>query len=102
MAELTIVYWRDMPAQVIARAGRRAAKAELPKRFMEAIDAAAMRAGATDSDAYLADWRRGEPAPCGDDIDQAVKEAIAALDAEYHADRLRQLIDSGGRDTLPA
>lgn len=102
MAEITIVYWRDMPAQVVARAGRRAAKSELPKRFMEAIDAAAMRAGATDSDAYLADWRRGEPSTCDDDIDQAVKDAVAVLDSEYGADRLRQLIETGGRDNLKA
>ena len=45
MAELTIVYWRDIPAQVIARAGRKTAKAELAKRFMEAIDAAAIGTG---------------------------------------------------------
>ena len=102
MADLTILYWRDMPAQVIARAGRRAAKAELPKRFMEAIDAAAMRAGATDSDAYLADWRRGEPSACGDDLDAAVGEAVATLEAAYDGDRLKRLIESGGRDTLPA
>ena len=102
MAELTIVYWRDIPAQVIARAGRRAAKAELPKRFMEAIDAAAMRASATDSDAYLAEWRRGEPAACQDDLDAAVEEAIAALDGAYGGDRLKKLVESGGKDTLGA
>jgi cvfA/B/C family virulence factor len=102
MAELTIVFWRDMPAQVIARAGRRSAKAELPKRFMEAIDAAAMRSGATGSDAYLADWRRGEPTACPDDIDTAVKEAIASLEAAYGGDRLKRLVESGGRDTLGA
>jgi hypothetical protein len=100
MAELTVVYWRDIPAQVIARAGRRTAKAELPKRFMEAIDAAAMRASATDSDAYLAEWRRGAPTPCQDDPDAAVKEAVAALEGAYAGDRLKMLVESGGKDTL--
>ena len=98
MPDLTIVYWRDIPAQVIARAGRKAAKTELSKRFMEAIDAAAMRAGATESDAYLADWRRGRPAPCGDDMDRAVAEAAAAIEAAYDTTRLRQLIEGGGKD----
>jgi hypothetical protein len=102
MPELTIVYWRDIPAQVIARAGRKTARAELPKRFMEAVDAAAMRAGATGTDAYLADWRRGEPSPCGDDLDGAVAAAAGALDAAFTDERLRELIKSGGRDTLPA
>ena len=102
MAELTIVYWRDVPAQVIARSGRRTAKAELAKRFMEAIDAAAMRAGATDSDAYLADWRRSEPTACDDDLDAAVAAAVRDLERAYDDARLRRLIASGGKDTLPA
>ena len=102
MADLTIVYWRDIPAQVIARTGRRTAKAELPKRFMEAIDAAAMRASATDADAYLAEWRRGEPTPCRDDLDAVVKEALAELEGAYGGDRLKKLVESGGRDTLGA
>ena len=102
MAELTIVYWRDVPAQVIARSGRRTAKAELAKRFMEAIDAAAMRAGATESDAYLADWRRGEPTTCDDALDAAVAAAVQELERAYDDARLRRLIASGGKDTLPA
>jgi len=102
MPDLMIVYWRDIPAQVIARAGRKTARAELPKRFMEAVDAAAMRAGATGTDAYLADWRRGDPTPCGDDLDGVVAAAASALEAAYPDDRLRELIRSGGRDTLPA
>ncbi len=44
MADLTIIYWRDIPAQVIAKQGRKTAKRELPARFSEAIDMAAMRA----------------------------------------------------------
>jgi hypothetical protein len=102
MAELTIVYWRDVPAQVIARSGRRTAKAELAKRFIEAIDAAAMRAGASESDAYLADWRRGEPTTCDDDLDAAVAAAVRELERAYDDGRLRRLIATGGKDTLPA
>ncbi|HET7715078.1 MAG TPA: virulence factor [Bauldia sp.] len=96
MATLTILYWRDIPTQVVARAGRASAKAELPKRFMEAVDSAAMRAGLFNSDDYLAHWRRGEPTPCGDDLDKAVADAVASLDAAYDAERLRRLIEAGG------
>ena len=63
---------------------------------MEAVDAAAMRAGLFNSDDYLAHWRRGEPSPCGDDLDQAVADAVASLDAAYDTDRLRRLIEAGG------
>jgi diketogulonate reductase-like aldo/keto reductase len=98
LASLTILYWRDIPTQVVARAGRATAKAELPKRFMEAVDSAAMRAGLFNSDDYLAHWRRGQATPCSDDLDKAVVDAVAALDAAYDAGRLRALIEAGGEE----
>ena len=64
MPEVTIVYWRDIPAQVIVGNGRRAAKMPLPERFELAIDRCAMRAGARDSDAYLARMAQGRALPC--------------------------------------
>ena len=48
MASLRITYWRDIPAMVAAKQGRKTAKRELPLRFTEAIDMAAMRSGAHD------------------------------------------------------
>ena len=98
MAERTIVYWRDIPAQVIVKAGRRAvAKRELPELFVQAIDATAMRLGMTGTDAYLAEWRRGAPEPCGDDLEAEADATLARLESEYGRDRLRQLVDNGGR-----
>jgi hypothetical protein len=96
LASLTILYWRDIPTQVVARAGRTTAKAELPKRFMEAVDSAAMRAGLFNSDDYLTHWRRGEATPCSDDLEAVVKLAVATLDAAYDTDRLRALVEAGG------
>ncbi len=97
MADRIIVYWRDIPAQVIVKAGRKTAKRELPERFIQAIDACAMRVGARDSDAYLAEWRRGPPEPCGDDLEAEADATLARLENEYGRDRLRQLVDNGGR-----
>ncbi len=71
MAELTVIWWRDIPAQVTAKAGRAAARAQLSDRFQEAIDAAAMSAGLFDSDGYLEEWRRKTRA-CGDDLEAEV------------------------------
>jgi len=97
MAERVIVYWRDIPAQVIIKAGRRTmAKRELPERFVQAIDACAMKVGARDTDAYLAEWRRGAPEPCGDDLEAEADAAFARLENEYGRDRLRQLVDNCG------
>lgn len=96
MADRIIVYWRDIPAQVIVKAGRKAAKRELPERFVQAIDRCAMRVGARDTDSYLAEWRRGAAEPCGDDLEAEAEAALARLEQDYGTDRLRQLVDNGG------
>ena len=98
MAKLTIVYWRDIPAQVIAKEKRNAAKRVLSERFEKAIDRAAMRSGARDTDAYLAEWRRGDVGPCGGDLEAEAGLVAARLEAEYSDDRLAALIVSGGRE----
>jgi Virulence factor len=98
MAALTILYWRDIPSQVIARAGRATAKRELSERFIRAIDAAAMHAHAKSADAYLADWRRGDPAPCGDDLEAEASGAAARLEADYDNHRLALLARHDGRE----
>jgi hypothetical protein len=98
MAQRIILYWRDIPTQVIIRQGRVSEKRELPERFITAVDRAAMRAGARDSDAYLAEWRRGEPEPCGDDMAAEADAALADLVARYDDARLAALVKSGGRN----
>ncbi len=97
MAKLTTVYWRDIPAQVIAKPGRGrdTAKIVLSERFAEAIDKAAMRAKMAGTDAYLEQWRR-EVVNCGADLQAEVKAAAAALEAKYDDDRLEVLVKSGG------
>jgi hypothetical protein len=97
MAEAVVLFWRDIPAQVLVRTGRRSAKRELSKRFIEAIDRVAMREGATGSDAYLDQWRRGAPIACGDDLEAEAAALADRLEAEYDAARLQALADSGGR-----
>ena len=96
MAQRIILYWRDIPTQVIVRQGRTTAKRELAQRFALAVDAAAMRAGMAGSDAYLEQWRRGAPEPCGDDLEAEVMAAAAALEAEFDQARLAALVLSGG------
>jgi hypothetical protein len=96
MAELVIVSWRDIPAQVIVKAGRESARWPLPDRFQEAIDRAAMRAGLRDSDAYLTEWRRTPAGPCGDDLEAEAEAAAARLDADFPPERLRALVAAGG------
>ncbi len=98
MAQITVVFWRDIPAQVIVKAGRTSAKRQLSERFEKAIDRAAMRAKLRDSDSYLAEWRRAAPQDCGDDLENEADAAAARLESEYDDGRLRALIDAGGHE----
>ncbi|MFT5219319.1 MAG: hypothetical protein ACI9LO_002248 [Planctomycetota bacterium] len=95
MAKLTTVFWRDIPAQVIAKERRETAKIVLTERFAEAIDKAAMRAQMAGTDAYLEQWRR-EESRCGQDLQAAVDQAAAALESDFDDARLAALVSSGG------
>jgi hypothetical protein len=96
VAELILVTWRAIPAQVIVRAGRRSAKRPLSGRFQEAIDRAAMRANLRDTDAYLGEWQRIFAGTCDDDLEAEAEAAAARLEAEYPPERLRALAEAGG------
>lgn len=93
-----VVWWRDIPAQVIARDGDRTVKRELAERFALAIDRAAMRGRARDADAYLADWRRAPGTACDADLEAAAERLAARLEADYDAGRLDALVQAGGID----
>lgn len=88
---LTVIMWRDMPAQVVAKSGRNSHKIELPPRFQQAIDRAAMRAGSIGTDEYLEDWRR-ESRPCGDDLEAEAVQEASALDERFTLDVLNEYV----------
>ena len=96
MANLIVVCWRDIPAQVIAKQGRRNAKRQLAERFEQAIDRAAMRSGMRETDAYLGEWRRVDAGACGDDLEAAVEEHAARLEAEFTDELLKEMVATGG------
>lgn len=96
MPDVTVVFWRDIPAQVIVGKGRRGAKAPLPERFEQAIDRAAMKIGATDTDAYLAEWRKAAPYPMEGAPEDILSAEVARLDIEYDTERLKALIANQG------
>ncbi len=95
MAKLITVYWRDIPAQVTAKAGRKTAKIQLTDRFQEAIDMAAMRAGKGTTDAYLEDWRR-EQTECSNDLDMEVKKAAQIIEDQFDLAALQAIVKNKG------
>ncbi len=96
MPEVTIVYWRDIPAQVIVGKGRSGSKVQLPERFEQAIDRCAMKIGAKDADLYLAEWRKADPYTVDGDPAEVAKTEAARLDAEFDTARIKQLIENSG------
>jgi Virulence factor len=81
---------------VVVRHGRETAKVQLSARFQEAVDRAAMRAGRGSSDAYLADWKRSDPRPCGADLQAEAAAEAARIEAAYTDEALEALIRSKG------
>jgi hypothetical protein len=96
MADVKIVYWRDMPAQVIVGRGRKAIKRPLPERFEQAIDRAAMKSGAANSDEYMSGFRKADPITVeGSDL-EAADATVAKIDADYDLARIKTLIANDG------
>lgn len=97
MVKKILIYWRDIPSQVVVQRGRERAKAQLPARFQEAIDRAAMRAGKGTSDAYLSEWRRvSEMLDSPDALDAIAAAETRRLDNEFTDERLLSLIRNHG------
>ena len=101
MAELTVITWRDIPLQVVARDGKASARGLLPDRFQEAVDAAAMGQGMIGSDEYTAEMRM-DKRPCGDDLQAEVDAEMERLLAAWPEEVLRAAIRSGGVREDPA
>ena len=99
MSEVQIVLWRDIPAQVKARHGRERAALSLSPRFQEAIDAAAMRAGLYETDDYLGEWRASAWEEAVGSPEEAVEKHAAEIEGDYSDERLRLLVDRGGKES---
>lgn len=97
MPDVTIVYWRDIPAQITVGKGRRGTKAQLPERFEQAIDRAAMKSGAAGTDEYLSEWRKGTPYQVEGEASEIIQAESARIDQEYDTERLKVLIENGGK-----
>lgn len=101
MATLSVIWWRDIPAQVVARDARRSSKVVLHPRFQVAIDKAANRAGKRGYSEYIEEWHKTFR-ECGDDLEAEVRGEADRLETEYDRHHLAELIQSGGVAGGPA
>ena len=93
-----LIYWRDIPSQVKAKVGRKRVSKPLSDRFLQTIDAAAMKSGDTDTDEYLAEWRTTEWQDIEGDVEPFLAELVAKIEMEYDGKRLSSLAKNGGRE----
>ena len=93
MTQYQITYWQDLPSMVIARSGDETVKVQLAQRLQEAIDEAAMRLGASDSEAYLAGWRRSEWLDGEGDPNQVAETISAKLENEFTEEKIIEFLD---------
>ncbi len=96
--QVSIISWRDIPAQITARSGDDQHKVLLHARFQHAIDRAAGVAGLTSTDDYVRQWRtESEPLPPGD-VAAHLDQRCAELEGAFPRDRLEAIVANGGLD----
>jgi cvfA/B/C family virulence factor len=95
VGDLTVIWWRDIPSQVMAQQGRERSRVQLSDRFQEAIDTAATRVGLIGTDEYMAEWHK-QKRPCGDELEAEVKTEAERLELEFTDEILDELSKTGG------
>lgn len=100
-AQLITIFWRDIPAQVNARARGEKHQVLLKPRFQKAIDRAAMVADITTASEYVNEWRQAAVPLTGETEAAATAEA-ARLEAAFPLARLNELVAAGGFDPTAA
>ena len=96
MAEVTIVYWRDIPAQVIVGKGRRGVQGAAVRTLRTGHRPLCHEDRRQDADAYLAEWRKAAVAEVEGEPDAIAAAEAARLEAEFDTARLKALIDADG------
>jgi hypothetical protein len=95
---IATISWRDIPAQLTARAGDEQHKVLLHARFQHAIDRAAAVAGLTSTQDYVQEWKTAS-VPLGEgDVAAQLDQRCAEIEAEYARERLEALVANGGLD----
>jgi hypothetical protein len=81
MATYKVLYWQEIPTQIVAEDDDNEVSLPLADKFMERVEAAAMSRGLTGADDYLAQWKWGE----AEERDGAADEVAQAVRAELEA-----------------
>jgi len=91
MAQVRIMYWKDIPYGVRASDEGGRVSRQLPPEFQEAVDAAAMAEGATSQEDYQAGFSWGPPEERPGPAVAAADAVVAEIVAAFPQERLRAL-----------
>ena len=83
MARYRIFYWKHIPSSVTVEGDGRTIKRQLSQKIQNAIDSYAMAAGLTSTDAYSAQYRRGEWIEREGTPEEAADALVAELESEF-------------------
>ena len=98
MPQLKVVYWRDIPGQVVIREGRRSTRLRLSPRFSKAIERAAYRLKKKQQDALFEPWHDVAQPLDGADIRLQARQLVQQLETHYTEEVLETLIRASGID----
>ena len=97
MAQLKVIYWRDIPGRVVIREGRHSTRFNLSARFMHAIERAAYRLKKKQADAMFEPWHDVAQTVDGD-IHVQARSLVQQFEEQYTQEVLETLIRASGVD----
>jgi hypothetical protein len=81
MATYKILYWQEIPSQIVADDGEDEVSLPLAEKFMDRIEAAAMSRGLAGADDYLAQFKWGDSIDRDGTADEVAQTVKAELEA---------------------
>ena len=101
--ELVHISWRDLPAQVNAKANGETGQYILPRRFQKGIDRAAMVAGRKSASDYVAEWQRSSTPidldaaiAAGLTINEIARREGKTIETAFPMARIDEYVRTGG------
>ena len=92
MTKYKILYWKGIPSQVRASDENGRVNRQLPQRFQEAIDNAAMALGKIGTDSYTDGFEWGEETEYPGTAQEAADTIATELDKKYPSVDWRSLV----------
>ena len=92
MAKYKILYWHGIPSQVRATDENGRANKQLPQRFQEAIDNAAMALGKIGTDSYTDGFEWGDEMEQPGSAEEVADVIVAELDKKHPSVDWRSLV----------